>query len=112
VAKGDGRIDMDYLSKIDLRIGTVIEAERVEKSKKLLKLMIDIGREKRTIIAGVAEHYKPEDLKGRQIVMVANLEPATIMGIESNGMLLAASKGKNLTVLSVEHDIDPGSRVS
>ena len=112
VAKGDGKIDLEYLRHIDLRVGTVVEAEKVAKSKKLLKLKVDMGKEKRTIVAGVAEHYKPEDLKGKQIVLVANLEPATIMGIESNGMLLAASKGRKLALLSVEHEIEPGSKVS
>jgi methionyl-tRNA synthetase len=112
VSKGDGKIDVEYLKKIDLRVGTVVEAEKVEKSKKLLKLTVDIGNEKRTVVAGVAEYYKPKDLVGMQIILVANLEAATIMGIQSNGMLLAASKGKRLTVLSVERKIDPGSRVS
>jgi methionyl-tRNA synthetase len=110
--KGDGRIDIDYMNRVDLRVGTVIEAEKVSKSKKLLKLTVDIGNETRNIVAGIAEHYKPDDLKGKQIILVINMEPATIMGMESNGMLLAASKGKKLAILSVDHDIEPGSRVS
>jgi methionyl-tRNA synthetase len=112
MAKDDGRIDIDYLKEVDLRVGTVLEAEKVDKSKKLLKLTVDIGKEKRNLVAGVAEYYKPDELIGKQIVIVANLKPATIMGIESNGMLLAASKGKKLTVLSVDREIDPGSAVS
>ncbi len=112
MAKDDGRIDIDYLKEVDLRIGTVLEAEKVAKSKKLLRLTVDIGKEKRNLVAGVAEYYKPDELIGKQIVIVANLKPVTIMSIESNGMLLAASKGKKLTVLSVDREIDPGSVVS
>ncbi len=112
MAEDNGRIDIDYLKKVDLRVATVVEAEKVPKSKKLLKLTIDIGKEKRNIVAGVAEYYKPGDLVGKQIIVVANLKPATIMGMESNGMLLAATKGKKLTLLSVDEHINPGSRVS
>lgn len=112
MAKDEDRIDIDYLKEADLRIGTVLEAEKVLKSKKLLKLTVDIGKEKRNLVAGVAEFYKPDELIGKQLVIVANLKPAKIMGIESNGMLLAASKGKKLTVLSVDREIDPGSKVS
>jgi methionyl-tRNA synthetase len=110
--KDEGRIDIDYLKEIDLRVATVLEADNVPKSKKLLKLTVDIGKEKRGIVAGIAEFYKPDELIGKQIVVVANLKPAKIMGIESNGMLLAASKGKKLTVLSVDREIDAGSTVS
>jgi methionyl-tRNA synthetase len=112
MAKDDERIDIDYLKEVDLRVATVLDAENVAKSKKLLKLTVDIGKEKRNLVAGIAEFYKPEELIGKQIVVVANLKPAKIMGIESNGMLLAASKGKKLTVLSVDREIDAGSKVS
>jgi methionyl-tRNA synthetase len=100
------------MKKIDLVVGTVKNAVKVARSKKLLTLTVDLGKEERTIVAGVGEHYKPDDLKGKQIVVVANLEPATIMGIESNGMLLAASKGRKLAILSPERAMDAGSRVS
>jgi methionyl-tRNA synthetase len=107
-----GRMDLEYLKKIDLRVATVLEAEKVTKSKKLLKLKVDLGDEKRTIVAGIAEHYKPQDLTGKQVIVVSNLKPARLMDIESNGMLLAASKGKKLAVLGVDHKMPPGSKVS
>ena len=76
---------------IELRVAKVVTAERVPKSKKLMQLRIDAGTEERTIVAGIAEAYEPEALVGRLIVIVANLKPAKLMGIESNGMVLAAS---------------------
>jgi len=82
-------IGIDDFGKIDLRVATVVNAEPVPKAKKLLKLDIDLG-ERRTIVAGIAEHYTPESLIGRQIIVVANLKPAKLMGILSQGMLLAA----------------------
>ncbi len=105
-------ITIDEFKKIDLRIAKVLEAERVPKSEKLIKMQISIGSEKRQLVAGIAQHYKPEELIGKKIVVVANLQPAKIMGQESNGMLLAASntEGK-LTILSIEKDIDEGSIV-
>ena len=77
--------------KVELRVAKVLEAEAVPKSKKLVKLNVDVGTEQRTIVAGIAEAYPPEQLVGRTIVIVANLKPAKLMGIESNGMVLAAS---------------------
>ena len=110
--KMDDSIDIDIFKKIDLRIGRIVSAEKVKGSKKLYRVLVDIGKEKRTIIAGVADSYTPEELEGMEIVVVANLKPATIMGEESNGMLLAASKGKKLSILSVDREIEPGSSVS
>ena len=86
-----GVIDIDEFMKIELRVAKVLAAERVPKSKKLMKLRVDAGTEERTIVAGIAEAYEPETLVGRTIVIVANLKPAKLMGIESNGMVLAAS---------------------
>ncbi len=83
-------IDIEVLNAVDLRVGTVICAEKVARAKKLLKLEVDIG-EKRTVIAGIAENYSPESLVGKQVIVVANLKPAKLMGILSNGMILAAS---------------------
>lgn len=105
-------ISIDDFKKIDLRIAKVLEAERVPKSEKLLKLQILVGDEKRQLVAGIAQHYKPEELVGKKIVVVANLQPAKIMGQESRGMLLAASNTDgHLTILSVEKDIGEGSVV-
>jgi len=106
------RIPIDAFAQVDLRVAQVLAAEPVPKSKKLLKLSVDVGEgAPRTIVAGIAEHYAPADLVGRKIVIVANLEPATLMGVESNGMLLAGSGGGRLAVLSLDRDLPPGARV-
>jgi methionyl-tRNA synthetase len=107
---GEGRITIDDFMKVELRVGTVLEAEAVPKSKKLLKLLVNAGTEQRTILAGIAEAYTAEQMVGRTIVFVANLEPRKLMGIESNGMVLAASvEGGLPTLVSVENV--PGARV-
>jgi len=107
------RINFDTFKKIQLRVAKVTQAEKVEKADKLLKLQIDLGDEQRQIIAGIAEHYSPDELVGKQIVVVANLEPATIRGVESNGMLLAATDetGK-LSVVSPEKNMAAGATIS
>lgn len=105
-------ITIDDFSKVDLRIAKVLEAEKVPNSRKLLRLIIDLGTEKRQIVAGIAEHYKPEELVGKLIVVVANLKPAKLMGIESQGMLLAAKSGDTLRLLTVDGEITPGAKVS
>jgi methionyl-tRNA synthetase len=99
-------IGIEDFQKIKLRIGKVLEAENVPKSKKLIKMIVDIGNEKRQVLAGVAEYYRPEELTGRSIVVVANLKPTKLMGIESQGMMLAASDetGK-LCFVTTEKDI-------
>ena len=106
----DDFIEFDDFAKIDLRVALVKEAEKVEKSKKLLRLIVDAGEaEPRQILAGIAEHYAPEDLIGRRVVIVANLRPRKLMGLESQGMVLAASDDDGLSVLGVDRDVDPGS---
>jgi methionyl-tRNA synthetase len=108
----DRRLSIDEFMRIELRVAKVLEAEAVPKSKKLLKLRIDVGTEQRTIVAGIAEAYQPEQLVGRSIVVVANLKPAKLMGIESNGMVLAASvEGGAPSLLSVDPSMPPGTRV-
>lgn len=108
----DQRITIDDFLKVDLRVAKVLTAERVPKSKKLMKMTIDVGSEQRQIVAGIAEAYEPEALVGRHVAIVANLKPATLMGIESNGMVLAASPdgGKPLLV-SFEAPPAPGTRI-
>src|SRR5207302_10821958 len=97
---------------IDLRVAKILSAERVPNSKKLIKMEIDLGSEKRTLVAGIAEAYEPDALVGRQVVMVANLKPAKLMGIESNGMVLAASPdGGKPMVVTFEEPPPPGTRV-
>ena len=109
---GDGRISIDDFMKVELRVAKVLAAERVEKSKKLLKLSVDVGTEHRTLVAGIAEAYEPEALVGKTVVIVFNLKPAKLMGIESNGMVLAASPdGGKPTVVSFDQPPPPGTRV-
>jgi methionyl-tRNA synthetase len=108
----DARLSMDEFLKIELRTARVLGAERVPNSRKLVKLEVDLGSERRTIVAGIADAYEPATLVGKSIVIVANLKPARLMGIESNGMLLAASaeNGKPM-LLQIDGDPAPGTRV-
>lgn len=110
----DEKITFDDFKKIDLRLAKILEAEKVEKTDKLMKMKIQIGDETRQIIAGIAQHYTPEQMVGKLIVVVANLEPAKIRGIESYGMLLAArsADGNDLAVLTIEKDFESGIRIS
>ncbi len=106
-------IQFDDFAKIDLRIGTIITAEKVEKADKLLKLEIDLGFEKRTIVSGIALHYKPEEIIGKQVTVVCNLAPRKMRGIESNGMILMAEdKAGKLYFVNPDNTIDAGSTVS
>jgi methionyl-tRNA synthetase len=112
VESADSRISIDDFMKVELRVAKVLEAEAVPKSKKLVKLRVDVGTEHRTIVAGIAEAYPPDQLIGRTIVIVANLKPAKLMGIESNGMVLAASPEGGLpNLVAVDPSLPPGSRV-
>lgn len=104
-------VEFEDFSKLDLRVGTILEAEPIPKSKRLLKLKVDIGLEHRTVVAGIAEAYTPDSLKGRRVVVVANLKPTALMGVTSEGMLLAGKDGTGLHLLSVE-SLSPGSIVS
>jgi methionyl-tRNA synthetase len=105
------RVPIAEFAKIELRVAEVLAAEPVPKSKKLLKLTVSLGAEQRTVVAGIAEHYAAGDLVGKKIVVVANLEPATLMGVESQGMLLAGSVDDRLAVLTIDRDLPPGARV-
>jgi methionyl-tRNA synthetase len=105
-------ISFEEFSKIDLRVAEVKEAERVKGANKLLKLKIDIGREERQIVAGIAEHYTPEEMVGKKIVVVTNLKPAKIRGVESKGMLLAAKDGKTMSLVILEKEVKDGSEIS
>ena len=106
------RISIDDFMKVELRVAKVLEAEAVPKSKKLLKLKVDTGADQRTIVAGIAEAYQPEQLVGRTIVIVANLQPAKLMGVESQGMVLAASlDGGPPTLVGFDAPMPPGARV-
>jgi methionyl-tRNA synthetase len=109
--KKEESVDISHFQKFDFRVGKILEVEGIKGSKKLYKLVVDIGDEKRQIVAGIAAQYKKDELLGKTIVLVVNLEPAKIMGTESNGMLLAASKGKKLSLITVDREIAPGSRI-
>lgn len=102
-------ITYDEFSKMELVVAEILEAEEVEGASKLLKLKIDVGEEK-TIVAGIKTAYSPEDLIGKQIIVVNNLEPAKIRGIESNGMLLAATDGEPV-LLTVDKPVKNGSKI-
>lgn len=104
-------ITIDDFAKLDLRVAEVLACEKVEKTDKLLKLELKMGEETRTIVSGIAKHYEPQDLVGKKIILVANLKPAKLRGIMSQGMLLAASNNDVLEVLSVTKDLPAGSRV-
>jgi methionyl-tRNA synthetase len=104
-------ISIDEFYEAELRIGEVLSAERVKGADRLLKLQVDIGDEKRQIVAGIARHYTPEEMKGRKVVIVANLKPAKIRGVESQGMLLAAVDGDALVLLTTDKEIRPGGKV-
>ena len=104
-------ITMDDFAKLDLRVGTVVAAEKVKKSKKLLKLQVMIGEEERTIVSGISQYYEAEQMVGRNVIVIANLAPAKLMGIESSGMILAASDGNGNLVLADAPGIASGSRV-
>ena len=106
-------ISIDDFAKLDLRVAEVLTAERVEGTDKLVKLEIDLGAEKRQIVAGIAQFYAPEDLVGKHIVVVANLEPARIRGVESRGMLLAGSTEdrKELSIITVDRPLSKGAKV-
>jgi len=108
----DNKISIDDFAKIDLRVGVVKVAERVPKADKLLRLEIDIGTEVRQVLAGIAEAYAPESLIGRKVVMVANLAPRKLRGMESNGMIVAASLDGGKPVLaSFLEDVPVGARL-
>ena len=106
------QIEFNDFGKLDLRVARVMEVERVPKTDKLLKLVVDIGIEQRTIVSGIAEQYTPEDLQGKNIVIIANLKPAKIRGIESKGMLLTSESDGQLSLLTVMSDIPAGSKIS
>jgi len=106
-----GIIDIDAFRQVDLRIGTIRHAEKVVQSEKLVKLIVDIGEE-RQVVAGIAKTHSPEMLIGKQVVLVANLKPAKLMGIESHGMVLAVRDGQELRLIVPEHEVTPGGRIS
>jgi len=104
-------IDISEFAKVELKIAEITAADKVEKADKLLKLKVSLGIEERTVVAGIAKHYEPDELVGKKVVLVTNLKPVTLRGITSQGMILAASKGKKLSLVTVEKDVPVGSKV-
>jgi methionyl-tRNA synthetase len=104
-------IDINEFAKLDLRIGKIENAERVEGSKKLIKLEVDVGDETRQLVAGIAEEYTPESLIGKLVPILANLKPVKLMGVESQGMILAVDVNGKPILLHPDVEVPAGSRV-
>ena len=104
-------ITIEDFEKLDLRIAKVLKAEKVEKADKLLKLTVQLGNEERTVVSGIAKHYKPEDIVGKNVVVIANLKPVKLRGIMSNGMILAGSTDDALKVITIDDEIPSGTQV-
>ena len=113
VPAGAPRISIEDFQRIELRTARILAADPVPKSKKLMRLDVDLGTERRQIVAGIATRYTPEQLVGKTVIIVANLQPARLMGLESNGMVLAASlpESGEPVILVPEADVPPGTRV-
>jgi methionyl-tRNA synthetase len=110
-APGGERIDIADFARLELKAAKVTAAEKVEGSKKLLKLQVDLGSETRQVVAGIAQTHEPEDLVGKTVVLVANLKPARLMGVESNGMVLAGSVDGRAVLCCFETEVAPGTKV-
>ena len=106
-------IEFDDFAKVDIRIAKVIASEKVEKSKKLLKLTVKVGDEERTVVSGISNYYSPEELVGKKLAMIVNLKPVKLCGIESQGMIICAEDEKAgvVSYLSPEKDVIEGSKV-
>lgn len=105
-------ISFEDFAKLEIKIGKILSAEKVEKSEKLLKLQVDFGSEQRQVLSGIAQFYQPEDVVGKECPFIVNLEPRTIMGLESQGMIMAADPGDGSAVLlHPDKDTIPGSKV-
>jgi methionyl-tRNA synthetase len=112
VKEEDGLISIDDFAKLDLRVAEIVKAEKHPDADKLLILQLKLGEETRQVVSGIAKYYEPEDLVGKKVVMIYNLKPVTLRGVESKGMILAASKGKKLTIVSTLEDIPSGAKIS
>jgi methionyl-tRNA synthetase len=108
----DEKITIEDFIKVDLRVGKIIDAEEVEDSRKMLKLLVDIGEEKRTIYAGIKKSYSPEDLLNKLVIVIINLKPREMKFGTSDGMMLATQNDDEIIILQPEKDVMPGSKVS
>ncbi len=107
----DEKIDIADFAKVELRVARILAAEKVKGSKKLIRLQVDLGDEQRQVVAGIAEAYEPEALVGKTIALVANLKPAKLMGVESNGMVLAASLDGKAVLCTFDAPVPPGTKI-
>jgi methionine--tRNA ligase beta chain len=105
-------VNIEEFRRIELKVATIKKVEPHPNADRLLVLQVDLGSEERQIVAGIKGHYTPEELMDKQIVVVANLEPVKLRGLESQGMLLAASDGNRIVILTPEKDMQPGAKVS
>jgi len=110
-AKKKEQITIEEFSRLDIRVGQIIEAEKMADTKKLLKLKIDLGNEERTVVAGIAEHYETHEIIGKKVLVLTNLKPVKLRGVTSEGMILAASDGEKMVLTAVDGDIKSGAKV-
>jgi methionyl-tRNA synthetase len=108
-AAEESKIGIDDFAKVQMRVGQILEAEKIPGSRKLIKLKVDIGNETRQVVAGIAEAYDPPALIGKKIILVANLKPARLMGVESNGMVVAASRDGKPVLATFLEDVPNGA---
>jgi methionine--tRNA ligase beta chain len=111
VVKKLSEVTFKDFPKLDIRIGKILDYEKIPGAKKLLKVSLDIGMETRETVAGMAEFFSPEELVGKTVVVLVNLEPKKLMGVESQGMILAADLGGKPFLLTVENDVPPGTKI-
>jgi methionyl-tRNA synthetase len=111
VPEGPGQIGIEDFAKLDLRVAKVVEASTIEGADRLLRLQVDVGGESRQLVAGIKKTYAPEDLVGKNIIVVFNLKPARLRGVESQGMLLAAQTEDGPVLATIARDVPSGSRV-
>ena len=109
--KEEGLVSIEEFKRLDLRVGRIVQAEEVPGADKLLKLLVNLGDRQVQLVAGIKRHYSPQELAGKLVAVVANLKPATIRGIRSEGMILAATDG-TLALLSPDKEVEPGTRIS
>lgn len=105
-------VSFEEFKKLDLRLARVVAVEKHPDADKLYLVKIDVGDSEKQVVAGIREHYSPEELVGKKVVVINNLEPATIRGQESNGMILAAGDGNAIAVLTSDKDVDAGTRIT
>jgi len=105
-------VSFKQFQEMDLRVGKILSAESIPGADKLYKLSVDLGEKKITLVAGLKPYYKPEEMKGKKIIVVANLDPVVLRGVKSEGMLLAALDGDKLGLLTTDRDIRSGSKIA